>query len=286
MLYLKWLKRINMATIQGMMQRVRLALGDRPERFQSQVDGDGTTVTFDLPVGLISTENFRAYKIENNLVTNLSSPADYALDDVYGTLTLVNILNTGATLYTEGISFNLFSDAEITEFVMDAVAMHTNDSSKSQRYKDTATGFIRFRDIQGTLSNLPEIEDPMVATLATIEAFWALANDASTDIDVITAEGTHIPRSQRYAQIMTQINALLDKYKMYAAQLNVGMFKIEVYTLRRVSMTTGRLVPIFAAREYDDAGLPQRELPEVNKPNLDDSGIPSPSYGAYYWGGY
>lgn len=261
-----------------------MELGDRPERFQSQVDGDGTTITFDLPVGLISTINFRAYKIENNVLTNLSTPADYTLDDVYGTLTLVNILNTGATLYTEGTSFNLFSDDEIAIFVNDAVALHIGNSSANQRYKDSS-GFIRFRDIKGTLFNLPAIEEPLVAILATIEAFWALENDAATDIDVLSAEGTHIPRSQRFAQIMTNINALMDKYKTYCAQLNVGLFKVEVLTLRRVSMTTGRLVPIFAAREYDDAGLPQRELPEINKPNLDESGIPSPAWGSYYWGG-
>ena len=43
--------------------------------------------------------------------------------------------------------------------------------------------------------------------------------------------------------------------------------------MRRVSQTTGRLVPLFKNREYDDHRWPSRKLPEIVSRNLDNSGI-------------
>lgn len=272
-----------MATFEGIRDRVRMELGDRAEQFQSQMPGDGTTVTFDLPVGLLSVTGLRVYKIEDNLLTTLTSPADYIMDFTYGTITLTSILPEESTLFVEGQNWTLFSDAEIDILVKDAVAFHCHNATIAERYKDDH-GFIKYRSSEKDLANLPEIEEPLIAILATIEALWALTNDGSTDIDILSAEGTNVPRGQRYAQMRSQIEALTDKYKTYAAQLNVGLFRVEVSTLRRRSLTTGRLVPVFADREYDDASLPQRLLPEINAPDKDESGIPSPVYGAYWWG--
>ena len=74
---------------------------------------------------------------------------------------------------------------------------------------------------------------------------------------------------------MNQISAMTDRYQEFCGQLNVGVFRMETLQLRRTSQTTGRLVPIFEPREYDDPRWPQRELPPIDKRNVDNSGNPS-----------
>jgi hypothetical protein len=66
--------------------------------------------------------------------------------------------------------------------------------------------------------------------------------------------------------------------------LGVGLYAIEVTNLRRVSRTTGRLVPLFREREYDDYTLPERILPPIGPghQNDDESGVPSHTWGGYF----
>jgi hypothetical protein len=124
----------------------------------------------------------------------------------------------------------------------------------------------------------------MVVMLAAIEAMWALSTDAATDINVQTSDGTSVDRGQRFAQIQTQIGMLTDRYKTLCEKMGVGLYSIEVSNLRRVSRTTGRLVPLFREREYDDHSLPQRILPPIGPghQNDDESGVPSSVFGS--WG--
>ena len=124
--------------------------------------------------------------------------------------------------------------------------------------------------------NLPDIEEPLLVMLSTINVLWTLANDAATDTDISTAEGTTIDRLGRYQQLIGHIAELTERYERYCGQLNVGLFRNVSVKLRRVSKTTGRYVPIFEDREYDDARWPVRELPPIDNDDLDDSGIPSP----------
>ena len=69
------------------------------------------------------------------------------------------------------------------------------------------------------------------------------------------------------------IDELTTHYMPWCGQLNVGMFRDETLEMRRVSQTTGRLVPLFKAREYDDHRYPVRKLPEIVSRNLDNSGL-------------
>jgi hypothetical protein len=93
-----------------------------------------------------------------------------------------------------------------------------------------------------------------------------------------------VDRGQRFAQIQTQIGMLTDRYKTLCEKMGVGLYSIEVSNLRRVSRTTGRLVPLFREREYDDHSLPQRILPPIGPghQNDDESGVPSSVFGS--WG--
>ena len=78
---------------------------------------------------------------------------------------------------------------------------------------------------------------------------------------------------------MELIEELKARYKELSALLNIGMYKVEVYTLRRTSKRTNRYVPIYRPQEIDDRSAPVRvrlELPgyggepiEDNVPDLD-----------------
>ena len=73
---------------------------------------------------------------------------------------------------------------------------------------------------------------------------------------------------------MGQIGALTERYQQLCGQLNVGIYRAETLQLRRTSYTTGRLVPDYAAREYDDHEWPRRQLPPIDRRNEDNSGMP------------
>jgi hypothetical protein len=176
----------------------------------------------------------------------------------------------------------MFSDDELTQFINGAVLQHTNGRYVETRFKDN-NGFIKYVRVPMDLSNLPPIEESLVAIRASIDALWALATDASTDIDISSADGTTVPRSQRYQQLREQIDGMTERYNHLCAMLNVGLDAIEVSKIRRVSKTTNRLVPIFEDREYDDYELPRRQLPPISTRDEDESNIQSPIYGGM-WG--
>lgn len=272
-----------MATQADIIARIRRELGDEGQSFQTSVVGDGSATRFDLPVGLVDETTFQALVLPaaGPPAVALSS-ADYQLSDDGDSITLTNPLGNGDTLIAQGTSFTLFSDSELSQYVNDAFLQHTNDRTSTVRVRQS-NGYIGYVEAPMTLGSLPPVEDYLVALLATIGALWTLLTDAATDVDVTSAEGTHVPRAQRFSQVRAQISDLQERYLEMCQQLQVGLYRIEVSTLRRVSRQTGRLVPIFKEREYDDHRLPDRSLPNIDLPDEDESGIPSPAWGAF-WG--
>jgi hypothetical protein len=109
-----------------------------------------------------------------------------------------------------------------------------------------------------TVGSIPAVEEYPVTILAVIEALWALATDASFDIDITAPDGVHIPRAQRFSQIMQLINQRQQQYKELCAALNIGLWRIEMGILRRVSRTTNKLVPVYVPQEIDDSRRPER----------------------------
>jgi hypothetical protein len=199
----------------------------------------------------------------------------YTIDDELGQLTLGTFLPNNATLIVVGQSWSLFSDTELLAYIGDAVNQHMFGSRITERHRDLQ-GHIDYRETHKNLSNIPAIEIPLLVMLATVNVFWTLANDAASNVNVSTAEGTTIDRSAQYGQIMSQISALTQRYQDLCGQLNVGLYRMETLQLRRTSHTTGRLVPIFAPREYDDHHMPARELPPIDKRYEDNSGVANP----------
>ena len=114
------------------------------------------------------------------------------------------------------------------------------------------------------LGDLDPVEEYPLALLVTIQALWALATDASFDIDILAPDGVNIPRSERFRQLMEMIGARQTQFDELAQALNIGVGRLETYTTRRVAKMTNRLVPVWLSREFDDWSKPKRVILEQN----------------------
>jgi hypothetical protein len=271
-----------MATLAGIIQRVRSEVGDLPAPFVDTFIGGDELSSYDLSEVNVTSVQAKVTTTAPAGTVDLVEDTDYVLNPAEGSILLINPayspLKHGQTLIVRGTSEGMFTDAELTTYVTDAMNQHTYGRTLRTRYRD-GHGHIRYDLEPIGLENLPPVEEPLVAYLAVINVLWTLATDASTDIDVNTSEGTFVPRSQRYRQLMEHLGEIQARYNTLAQQLNVGLARIEMFQLRRISRTTNRLVPVFQAREYDDTSKPQRLLPPIDGDEYDDeSGIPSPLY--------
>ena len=271
-----------MATVAAILSKVRRELGDASNTFRDSFVGTGAAGDYDLTETRVIGVTVDAVNAVG--IIRLTETTNYTIDAVSGRLFLFGIYNplpVGTTLLINGSTSGMFTDEELTDYVGDGFLQHTSGRTVSRRMK-TVEGFTSFIDFPMKLVDLPPIEDRLLVTLVVIECLWALTTDASTDIDITTADGTHIGRSTRYVQMRNQIDVLSEEYNTLCAQLNVGIHRIEMSTLRRVSRTTGRLVPIYKEREFDDYTTPQRLLPPIDERHADESGIPSPAWAGYW----
>jgi hypothetical protein len=273
-----------MADIPTLLSRARTELGDFGAPFRDVFLGTGELDSYDLSVINVNnvTTPLSVTATNVGVTTTLSSPANYTLDVRAGRIIMAGTyapLPDGVTLVVQGQSFGMFTDADLTQLLNEALLQHTNGRTIRSRFRDV-NGFIRYQDQPLTLETLPAVEELPLTLLTVVNALWVLATDASGDVDVTTSDGTHIPRQQRYEQIIHQLGLVQQRYTDICAQLNVGMARIEMFDLRRVSRTTGRLVPTFKEQEYDDFSLPVRKIPQIDSRNEDDSNIPSIAY----WG--
>lgn len=265
-----------MATEADILNTVRLELGDLPTPFRDSFRGNGEQQEFDLSARNITASSVTAFAINaDGSLTSYTNGVDFTLDALDGVIKFAVTPEEDTRFAVEGTSYGMFSDDDLSTFLDAAVGQHLLNRTVQRRYRD-GRGFIQFEREPMTLADLPKEENILVGLLATIEALWALSTDAATDIDVQTAEGTSIPRAQRWRQLTAQIDLLTNKYKDLSLNMGVGLFAPEVNDLRRVSRTTGRLVPIFQEREYDEVGPPIRKNPKINTKDSDPDGPPTP----------
>lgn len=230
-----------MALLSDLLSRTRLEIGDQPSQFSFSAVGDGVTKAFDLghkpvdPLTLVITVNGNPS----------GNPSGYTLEQDTGVVHFITAPALGVPITANGIAYRYFTDTDITRFINTAVEQHTYNRSDSLGSRVTIT-------------TIPPVEEYPVAILATIEALWILATDASFDINIMSPDGVSIPRSQRYTQLTDIIRQRFEQYKMLCAQLNIGLWRIEMGTLIRTSRTTNKLVPIYMAQEIDDSRRPER----------------------------
>lgn len=230
-----------MASISDLVSRVRIELGDLAKQFTWDDTGDGSTKAFYVDVKPIDPTTL----IVRVNGSPIPTPAGYTLEKDYGMVHFTTAPANNATIHVEGSHFRYFTDSDIESFVNTAVGQHTYNRTDSFG-----------RAI--TLAKLNPVEEYPLVILASIEALWALATDASFDINIMAPDGVSIPRDQRFNQLTQIINQRWEQYKQLSAALNIGLWRIEMGTLRRVSRTTNKLVPVYVAQEIDDARRPER----------------------------
>jgi hypothetical protein len=61
---------------------------------------------------------------------------------------------------------------------------------------------------------------------------------------------------------MEMVQTRREQYRELCTHLGIGMYKIDVFALRRISKATGRYIPLYKPQEIDDRSFPQRvDLP-------------------------
>lgn len=258
-----------------------MEIGDPPQPFRTTALGDGMITWIDLPKQNIDPESVTAQMITGAQAVELTMNVDFTLDALLGQMNFTSPIPNNSTVVINGVAYSMFSNEELVRYVFEAALLHSFGQKFAERYRDKY-GFITYRDMEKELWNFPEVEAPLLMMLTSINVLWTLATDLSLDTNIQTAEGTNIDRTARYQQMMGHISALQERYERYCGLLNVGVFRMETLQMRRTSYTTGRLVPVFKSREYDDHRWPERILPPIDARDEDISGIPSPIWGGQY----
>jgi hypothetical protein len=237
------------ANLTSLSERLRSELGDTGKSFVHQFIADGTTNRFLLPYSPVDAINM----IITLDGTDISTTVD--VEETTGYMTFDEVPEAGAVVVAAGTYFKYFTVTEIEQFVCTAFDQHTAN------HADTYGRAI-------LLDTLPGLEEYPVVTYASTLALYTLATDASFDIDITAPDGVQIPRSERYRQLMQMIEVRKQQYRELCSQLGIGLYRIDVFSLRRISKTTNRYVPIYLPLEVNDRSMPQRVI------------LPIPSYGS------
>jgi hypothetical protein len=240
-----------MALLTDVVVGVRSKLRDFPKMFQTNIQGDGLAQIFEFPVEMIDATTLVVNQIENTtqIITQLNAGVDYTLDAHNGMIMLAAALPSTMSLNVFGNHYEWVLDADI----ITEATWWTTTLTQSQE-----DDFV-FANLS---TNDPRFELTVRATI--VGCLWTLLTEASFDIDVRNPEGIDIPASQRFAQLSNLVDHWQERYDDLASSLNVGIDRIMMTTLRRISLSTGRLVPIYNEQEFDDQATPQRRFPLID----------------------
>jgi len=236
-------------TVANLTDLVRSELGDISKSFVMQFVADGTTNRFTLHYAPVNADTLYV-SFDGVDVSSACS-----IEEATGVLVSNTVPLDGVQILVAGDYFRYFTTPEIQKFVDAAFLQHSNNRTDS-------LGRVQ------TITNLPPVEVYPVAVLATTHALYTLATDASFDINISAPDGVMIPRAERYRQLMDMLNARKEQYRELCVLLGIGMFGIEVFTLRRISKTTNHYIPAYRPQEVDDYSYPERI--ELQRPTYGD----------------
>ena len=241
-----------MATVSQLCDRLRAEIGDIARSFVDTFTGDGVTTRFQL-----SQAPIQGYTLIIK-VGSTDVSAAVTVEEGVGVITFGPsvIPANNAVITVTGQAYRYFTDTEIAYYVNTAFLEHAQHTTDVAGSRITQIGL------------LPPIEEYPVVLLASTMALYTLANDAAFDIDISSPDGVNIPRSERFRQVNEMVQVRKEQYKELCTMLDIGMYRMEVKTLRRISRLTNRYVPIYRPQEIDDASIPQRVY--LNMPDYGD----------------
>lgn len=199
-------------------------------------------LTYDL--GKPNIESSSLYVAYTPVLDNTAVEITYELDARNGIVRLTDRLSGTDTLMIEGYYYEWLMPEDLEFYADKAINMNTHN-------------------LEIPLERMAPAVLDVVGIHAIVQALWGLLSEYSRDIDVITSESVHIPASQRYRMVSSLLDYWTAEYNRRAQALNIGLERIEVLNLRRVSRTTNRLVPLYKAREVGDYGPIERLWPPI-----------------------
>jgi len=236
------------ATVTSMADRLRYELGDIGRSFVYQFVADGTTNRFLVPYSPLDGVDLVVNQEGEDVSTTIE------VEEATGYIVFDTTPAAGDVVIVAGNYYKYFTNNEVCKYINDAYEQHS--AFHTDAYGRTMS-----------LATLPTIEEYPVVVYASTLALYTLATDASFDIDITAPDGVTIPRSERYRQLMQMIDVRKNQYKELCSQLSIGLYKIDVFSLRRISKTTNHYVPIYEPQEIDDKSYKTRVY------------VPIPTYG-------
>ena len=235
------------AILDEVMTVARNYLRDFPRFFQVSFDAVGRT--YELGHPNIDQDTMWIASNVGASVSTLST-SQYSLDSRNGILRLAATPAANAKIMVEGYHYEWVSPADLEFYSKQAIAQH-------------------LFSLEIPLENMSALIIETIGIGAIVESLGALMSEFSRDIDVMTSESIHIPASQRFRMVQSLLGYWSSQYQTQARALNIGIDRIEIFNLRRVSRTTNRYVPIFKARELGDYGPTERIFPNSDKENIE-----------------
>jgi hypothetical protein len=235
-------------TMDKITRIARTFLRDYPKFFQVSFDAIGRTYELGSPNIQAESLWVATYTSGNEpieVTSNNSASTYYSLDERNGVLRFNRSLPANTKVMVEGYYFEWVLPKDLEYFAAHAIEQHTYN-------------------IDVHLENFTPIIYDTIGMATVVETLWGLLTEYSRDIDVTTSESVHIPASQRFRMVQSMLDYWTRNYQAQARALNIGLERIEIMNLRRVSRTTGYLVPIYRARELGDMGPIERQWPEIN----------------------
>jgi len=231
-------------TMDDISNGAREMLRDFPLFFEIDT-GPLNTLSVRLPHPLISDTSLSVYMADSSATPNLPViTTKWQLDARNGILKITDATALGKQLIINGYHWTWFMDSDL--------AFHAGQVWGEMSYYD---------DMR--LAGLQPAEAEVVMMGTVVHALWSLSIELALDIDVYTPEGMNIPARQRYSQVLQMLGQWEAEYQAKASMMNMGLGGLSQFQLRRVAYMTGRYVPVYVSREFDDPRPPERVYPEI-----------------------
>jgi hypothetical protein len=236
------------ATITDIETIARTYLRDFPRFFQVTFDVAGRT--YELGHTNVDSDSLWIATFTSGGATTELSTNAYSLDVRNGIVRLASVPSAGSKIMVEGYYYEWVTPADLSFYSQRALEKH-------------------LKDLKVGVEEMSDMLINAIGIAAIVECLWALLTEYSRDIDVITSESVHIPASQRFRMVQALLAQWEEEYKRHATALNIGIDRIEVFSLRRVSRSTNRLVPLYKPKEFGDYSPLERLWPDIDPGVID-----------------
>lgn len=237
---------VKQTPLEHTMELARNYLRDFPKFFQTTFEAIGRT--YELGQTNIDPDNVWIATTVGASATELTA-TDYHLDNRNGILRLTSTPASGTKILIEGYYYEWVLPADLQFYAERSINFHMPT--------------IRIPLEQASAAVLD-----VVGLGALVEALQALMTEYARDIDVSTSESVHIPSSQRFRMLQNLCQQWETEYRKHANNLNIGPERIDQFSLRRVSRTTNRYVPLYVSKEIGDYGPMERLFAEQSEGHI------------------